>query len=324
MISNLIASYIDEPDNPKTNYDLGMYYESISQHASAVSYFLRCAERSENTLTQYECLLRTARCFERQGTRRLTVRGILQQAVALLPRRPEAYYYLSRILEGSQHGDTHWLDSYTYASIGLNIADHSVDYLLDYPGPYALLFQKAVAAWWCGLCEDSKNMFLDLYCNYSLDETHYRSVHSNLVRLGGFTSSSLETYSSNNQSLKYAFSGSENVEHNYSEAHQDLFTLYMLDGKRDGFYLELGAGDPYYGNNSALLEQLGWSGISVDYEASIVSAYNSVRRNKCLNADATKINYNKLLIGIEHIDYLQVDCDPPTVSLQILKNLPQF
>lgn len=322
MISNLLKNYIDNVDDPKANYDLALYYESIGQHASAISYYLRCAERSEDKLLQYECLLRCARCFERQGTRRFTVRGILQQAVALLPTRPEAYYYLSRILEGESNGDGRWFDSYTYASIGLSIAQHCGDYLLDYPGSYALLFQKAVAAWWCGLCDDSRSMFLDLHCNYELDKLHADSVRANLNRLGGFASLRLNTYNSNTQKLKYSFSGSNNITHNYSEAHQDLFTLYMLDGKRSGTYLEIGAGQPHYGNNTALLEDFGWSGISIDINNSIVNSYNSLRRNKCLCADATTLNYDKLLLGFEHLDYVQIDCDPAQTSLKVLKALP--
>lgn len=322
MISKLISTYINNVNDPKANYDLALYYESIGQYASAVSYYLRCAERSDDRLLQYECLLRCARCFEHQGTRRFTVRGILQQAVALLPTRPEAYYYLSRILEGSSNGDGRWFDSYTYASIGLSIAQHSGDYILDYPGSYALLFQKAVAAWWCGLCDDSRNMFLDLHCNYDLDKLHADSVCSNLARLGGFASIRLDTYDSKTQKLKYVFSGSEHITHNYSEAHQDLFTLYIHDGKHTGTYLEIGAGQPHYGNNTALLENLGWGGISIDIDQSLVNSYNNMRRNKCLCADATTLNYGKLLLGFEHLDYVQIDCDPAQTSLAVLKALP--
>jgi hypothetical protein len=43
-----------------------------------------------------------------------------------------------------------------------------------------MLFEKAVSGWWVGLCEDSKNMFIELYQNHPLDETHKSAVINNL------------------------------------------------------------------------------------------------------------------------------------------------
>jgi hypothetical protein len=51
---------------------------------------------------------------------------------------------------------------------------------VEYPGYYGMLFEKAVSAWWVGLCEDSKNMFIDLHKNYQLDPTHKGAVLNNL------------------------------------------------------------------------------------------------------------------------------------------------
>jgi hypothetical protein len=44
-----------------------------------------------------------------------------------------------------------------------------------------MLFEKAVSSWWVGLCEDSKNMFVNLYKNYQWINDGYRnSVINNL------------------------------------------------------------------------------------------------------------------------------------------------
>jgi hypothetical protein len=117
------------------------------------------------------------------------------------------------------------------------------------------------------------------------------------------------------------FGNYDTVLRNYSEAFQDLFVLTMFDGKRSGTYLEIGAGDPVYGNNTYLLEsEFGWTGTAIDYNADLSAAYNRKRgdSNQCITADATEFDYTD--IG-PYIDYLQIDCDPPEVSYQALQRI---
>ena len=54
--------------------------------------------------------------------------------------------------------------------------------------------------------------------------------------------------------LRHKFPGAENIENNYSQAFQDMFVLSMLDGKRNGTYVEIGGDHPVVINNSYLLE----------------------------------------------------------------------
>ena len=124
-------------------------------------------------------------CFDRQGTRGFTVKGMLQHAISILPKRPEAYYLLSRFYERDER-DGHWIDGYMIASIGEKVCEYEVPALrtyVDYPGDFAILFQKAVTSWWCGLCDESRNLFKELHENYQLDEVHKKSVLDNLIRL---------------------------------------------------------------------------------------------------------------------------------------------
>ena len=62
-IQNLLNNFIIDPQNPENNYNLAIYYENIGQTASALSYYLRTAERSQDKVLQYECLLRASICF---------------------------------------------------------------------------------------------------------------------------------------------------------------------------------------------------------------------------------------------------------------------
>lgn len=126
--------------------------------------------------------------------------------------------------------------------------------------------------------------------------------------------------------LRHRFPGSENIHHNYSQAHQDMFVLSMLNGKRNGTYIEIGGNHPVNINNSYLLETaFDWKGLSFDIVPDLVNQYNSIRKNPCICADATNADYEKIFV--EHniptqIDYLQVDVEPAQQTLNALFQLP--
>lgn len=128
------------------------------------------------------------------------------------------------------------------------------------------------------------------------------------------------------ENLNFKFSGSENIENNYSQSMQDMFVLSVLDGKRNGVYVEIGADKPRVINNSYLLEsQYDWSGVSFEIESDKVDYFNTIRKNKCICANATKFDYKSLFDERKYpkqIDYLQLDCDPPQITLECLKKLP--
>lgn len=331
-LKELLNAYVMNPQDVENNFALGFYYDNIGQTASALSFYLRCAERTPDDLLKYECLIRGSMCFDKQGTRGFTVKGLLQHAISILPKRPEAYYLLSRFFERDER-DGHWNDGYMIASIGEKVCDFDSLPLrtnVDYPGNYGILYQKAVTSWWCGLCNESKNLFQDLLDNYELNEIHKKSVIDNLIRLNvvnkeepqPFSTYCKEKYSR----LKYKFTDSELIERNYSEAYQDMFVLTMLNGKKNGTYIEIGAGNCFYGNNTALLEnQFDWEGIALDIDEKFVQAHKNERKNPCFLKDATLINYNSFLSGLDfpnEIDYLQLDCDPPSVTYDILLSIP--
>jgi hypothetical protein len=105
-----------------------------------------------------------------------------------------------------------------------------------------------------------------------------------------------------------------------------MFVLAILNGKRNGTYLEIGAQEPFYQNNSALLEtQFDWKGISIEIREDLCKKFAEERKNQILCKDATKINYEKLLNEFNRgtdIDYLQVDCEPSKTTFEILTAIP--
>jgi SAM-dependent methyltransferase len=323
-LNDLIKVFVQNPDDAVANYNLGMYYESIGHTASALSYFLRCAERSKTPEISYECLLRGSSCFERQGKRNLTVRGLLQHAVSMMPKRPEAYYLLSRFYEK----EANWQDSYMIASIGENVCEEkpvSLHNPVDYPGAYAINFQKGVAAWWCGLAQESKEIFLRLL--HDEKNIEMRFVNPSVSNLQMMKSKPFVNFKDEDvEGLKMKFNGCYKIKENSSEAFQDIFVLSLLDGKFGGTYLEIGSGDPEYGNNTLLLEKsFGWTGVAIDADQKYSDSYNLKRKNKCFCRDARHIDYAGFLKDLsfpKEIDYLQLDCDPPEVTYEILLALP--
>lgn len=345
ILKSLLYHYINFSDSPEINFNLGYFYHSIGQTASAVSYYLRCAERTIDDLLRYECLLRASICFESQGCRNNSVEGMLQHAVALLPKRPEGYFYLSRFYERANK----WFHAYTISSIGEKVADKKPSKLieeLDYPGFYGIIFEKAVSAWWTGLCDESRNIFKYLSIYEPLDSMHKQAVISNFKHLNlwkddssfisflktkeqefYFSSVDLDLYYKKDfNNLKYKFKGSENIDRNYSEAFQDMFVLTMLDGKTNGNYVEIGSGFPFYGNNTYLLEsQFNWKGLSLDINEESSERHFRDRNSIALCKDATLLNFYDILEEIKMpkiIDYLQLDCDPPSITYDILTKIP--
>jgi len=181
-LQNLLHKFIQDPESPENNFYLGTYYDNLGQSASAVSYYLRTAERSQSDLIKYQCVLRAGLCFSQQGCRNTTVKGLFQHALAIMPTRPEGYYLLSRFYEREEN----YHDAYLIASIGEKVSEQDSEPLIlnvEYPGFYGILFEKAVASWWVGLCHESRSLLEDLYENYDLDEIHKQAVENNLQRL---------------------------------------------------------------------------------------------------------------------------------------------
>jgi len=101
----------------------------------------------------------------------------------------------------------------------------------------------------------------------------------------------------------------------YSQANQDKFVYFILYGllnKQDkGHYLEIGAGEPIYINNSYFFEKnLQWDGISIDISIDLAERWYAVRKNLLFSEDATQSNYSALLKPFPQvIDYLSLDVD---------------
>ncbi len=107
-----------------------------------------------------------------------------------------------------------------------------------------------------------------------------------------------------------------------SHALQDCFVANILNFKRNGFFIDIGACHAVSANNSYALEALDWSGICIEIDSQHNKSFEG-RKCEYINGDATKIDYPKLLWELaapKVIDYLSLDID--ALSTQVLKKLP--
>lgn len=329
MIDQRLQEYIQDPSNPDLNYNLALEYKKVGQSAAAISYFLRAAERTKNLNFSYECLIHIGECFDLQKNRANAVTGAYKHAIATLPQRPEAYYMLANY----QNWNQQYQDATYLTEIALKMCDFdSVPFRTKcrYPGRWGLLYERTISYWWWGKSAECRAGLQELVDNHwdELDGYHKETVEDRLCRLGCGPESQAFTYyhKSSHQYLRYKFPGSENIERSYSQVYQDMFILSVLDGKRNGTFLEIGGATPYHGNNTALLEQdFGWTGVSIEYKQEFVDQYKQARPTTIYCLDALDTDYDKFIaenFESDTIDYLQLDIEPARNTYSLLLKIP--
>ena len=182
-ITDLIVELSKDPFNPFLSTRIAEEYYHMGQTASAVSFYLRTAEYGYYTHGEhvYASLLKAAKCFDNQMGREHTVRNLMEKAIAYSPKRPEAWFLLSRWYERNQK----WQESYTAAEVGIqNLPSIFFPLPIDveYAGDFVLPFQKGVAAWWIGRQDESEQIFRNLL-KQNLPDLYRNAIKSNMDRL---------------------------------------------------------------------------------------------------------------------------------------------
>ena len=157
-----VYNYINNPLDPGTNFNTGLYYESIGQTAAALSYFLRCAELTDDKDLEYESLLKTYRCVAKQTRRPVWEKEQLMIAITHYPERPEAYFLLSQWHSAREE----WTEANYFATVAQKVCDFTLPGLgsdVGYVGHWGLKFQEAFACWYRGLRQHSLNLWKELY-----------------------------------------------------------------------------------------------------------------------------------------------------------------
>lgn len=112
-----------------------------------------------------------------------------------------------------------------------------------------------------------------------------------------------------------------------SQAMQDAFVMLCTGRKRDGTYVDLGAGHYANGSNTfRLATEYGWSGIAAEKDEALAAEYRRTRWRDTFFYDALDPNLPsaiRALAGSEAIiDFLSLDLEPPELTLSCLVGLP--
>jgi hypothetical protein len=184
-LQQTLREYAYATQDPGINLRLATLYHDLGHTAAAITYYVKTAELSHDDALSYACLIRAAQCFEQQGHRHISVRSLAKRAMVLLPRRPEAYWYLAKFNESTgQHSDC-----YLLCCQALEFCDHDLGELpvtVGYPGSWAFDFQRSVSSWWWGMNDHSRQLLRDLFDRHwhSMDANYQRTLLVNLRRVG--------------------------------------------------------------------------------------------------------------------------------------------
>lgn len=336
-----LKNYINYPRTPETNFALGRWYQDQGHDSPAISFFIRTAEFAEEIGFEenpdllnlaYEALVMAHICVNRHKTREHTAKSLLQRSIALAPHRPEAYYFLAKH-EQYKHN---WQETYMFCSIGYDLAlsDTNLESPLKkfgYLGYYSFLLPMALGAHYWGRGMESRKILQKILSEYKYILPHQEiEIVGKLAREWGVGDSTVADVpyisTKHSENFKYRFNNLETIEQNYSQVYQDMFILSVLDGKKNGTYLEIGSEDPEYKSNTCLLEKkFNWFGLSVEIDSPEVNKFNSIRKNRAICFDATKLDYDYLLKTAnfpKEIDYLQIDTEPSSTSFEVLISIP--
>lgn len=332
---DILKEYALNQNDLKAALKLAEWYITNRQYSAAFTYYMKCAElcTDEQYTFKYHCLMMISWIYKIEGNRWLGAIQYARFAKAEQPDRPEAYTLLCNLLVDKLYAEGvyeqgEWIQVYENARIGLMYAKvHDQPVNIYYGGIEYLEAYYAISLLRLNKLDELKQFlseteFTLLNDPYIMNTIIY--IYNELRLWCPYTSYHIQNNSGN---LRLPFNNLEKIPKNYSQAMQDMFVLTALDGKLDGTYLEIGSADPTYGNNTKLLEQLGWKGLSIDYNSYFVNQFTAHRDNPCLCLDALNTDYKQLFktwfgSGVNVIDYLSLDIDPAENTLECLYRLP--
>ena len=111
-----------------------------------------------------------------------------------------------------------------------------------------------------------------------------------------------------------------------SQLGQDRLVAFALEGKRDGTYVDIGAGQPELISNTVVLErEFGWHGALCDIEYETRLTHERSKRNT-VYGDAFAVSWKYVFDQLKDedgwIDYLSLDLEPPERTINLLLTLP--
>ena len=333
--SGLLVDFIMNPKDSNICFDIAENYFNEKHYASSMGFYLRAADYAKSDVMRYNARYMAVKSIANAGRRDTFEEGMWWKVVNSNPERPEGWVALARYydwrgnkrlahqvcklgLEKSIDLQIPFTPNSDYQSFAelewklisngpsLGYYQEKKDILLkaaknlnNYPEPYRG-WMYAECMKWCHYLSDN----YDHKLIYRPKDPPYPKYHG----------------ATDHIRLRRSFKDAHTINTNYSQAFQDMFVLSTFDGKRKGTYLEIGAAGPYKGNNTALLEEWGWDGLSLEISESECQKWKGIRNNKIIQADAITFDYASALE--KHYDYLQIDIEPAINSFKVLQRIP--
>jgi hypothetical protein len=94
-----------------------------------------------------------------------------------------------------------------------------------------------------------------------------------------------------------------------SESLQDLFVYIYFNGKKDGFFVEIGSNDGISANNTLALERLGWQGICIEPQPDMFRILKSIRKCDCYNiaiSDKNPVKHSVAILNHKILFYVNL------------------
>ena len=330
-ICKLFYDWIDDQKGIQSNLNLAENLFKSRQYSSSITHYLRIAEEAPENEFQlkYHCLCMVSLCYELLGNRWFGARQYSRFAKTEQPDRPEAYSMLCRQWVGELRYKKveyqfDWIQVFENAKIGLLWSQ-----VRDYPksnyygGPLELTAYYILSMDRIGKVVEAKEL---------IKETDFSEADNRSKDIVIDVCNSLEIMSQFNDydrvkdkiGLDSKFAD-EFIKDNHSQIFQDVFAAISTE-RCDGTYLEIGSGTPIHHNNSLMLENIGWKGISIEGQEGYVRYFRNIRKNPVQWADAKKVQYYDLVMdslcpdeGNELvIDYLSLDVDDDNLDVLYL------
>jgi predicted SAM-dependent methyltransferase len=109
-----------------------------------------------------------------------------------------------------------------------------------------------------------------------------------------------------------------------SQLGQERFVIMALEGKTNGTFVDIGAGQPWFLSNTIALQGgLGWNGVLCDIEWQ--DALRKQRKPAFVFGDAFAVNWREMFEALAvdgRIDFLSLDLEPPELTEKMLDQLP--
>jgi len=179
-INELTLAYAKDVENPALNFEMGLSFYRQGHYPSALNFFLRAAELSEDNHFVYKTCLLVSECLRLRGNRQYALRGFLLHAISILPERPEAWFLYIRLYKESAE----WQECFSHSINCLRTCNFDLDVMkgFEYRGLQDFLLFKMISGYHIGRFDESKKAVITIAESYwdLLSAEQSRLVYSHI------------------------------------------------------------------------------------------------------------------------------------------------